>query len=49
MQKLRKKYTHNPEALAVLDNEKLEIELYRKYSKWYGSVFYVMQKVDRLA
>jgi SAM-dependent methyltransferase len=49
IQKLRKKYTNNPKALAVLDNEHLEIDLFRKYSKWYGSVFYVMQKVERQA
>jgi hypothetical protein len=41
---LRKKYIDDPEALAVLDNEQQEIEMFKKYHKWYGSVFFVMQK-----
>ena len=45
IQSLRKKYTDNPKALAILDNEQLEIDLFRKYSQWYGSVFYVMQRI----
>ncbi|UCC39807.1 MAG: methyltransferase domain-containing protein [Candidatus Aminicenantes bacterium] len=44
IQKLRIKYTDNPKALAVLDEEQLEIEMFKKYSKWYGSVFFIMQK-----
>ena len=49
IQSLRKKYTKDPKALAILDNEQLEIDLFRKYSQWYGSVFYVMQKAERPA
>jgi len=45
IQSLRKKYTDNPKDLAILDNEQLEIDLFRKYSQWYGSVFYVMQRI----
>lgn len=41
---LRTKYRNDPKAIAVLDEEQKEIDLYRKYSRWYGSVFYVMQK-----
>jgi SAM-dependent methyltransferase len=41
---LRKKYIDQPEALAVLDNEQREIDMYKKYYQWYGSVFFVMQK-----
>lgn len=41
---LRRKYRSNPKALAELDEEQREIDLYRKYSEWYGSVFYIMQK-----
>lgn len=41
--KLRVKYRNDPEALRILDSEQEEIDLYRKYSAWYGSVFYVMQ------
>ena len=44
IQALRKKYEKDSKALATLDEEQREIDLYRKYSRWYGSVFYVMQK-----
>jgi len=40
---LRHKYAENPEALAVLDASKEEIDMYRKYSLCYGYVFYMMQ------
>ena len=41
---LMEKYLENPWAIAVLEKEQKEIDLYRKYSKWYGSAYYVMQK-----
>jgi len=41
---LKAKYKGNTEALASIDAEELEIEMFRKYSKHYGYVFYVMQK-----
>jgi len=41
---LRGKYIDNLEALAILDNEQREIEMYKKYYQWYGSVFFVMKK-----
>jgi ubiquinone/menaquinone biosynthesis C-methylase UbiE len=44
IEQLRQKYKDDKEALAVLETEQEEIELYKKYSAWYGSVFYVMQK-----
>jgi ubiquinone/menaquinone biosynthesis C-methylase UbiE len=44
LERLRKKYRDNPEALAVLEQEEKEIDMYRRYSDWYGSVFFVMQK-----
>ena len=31
-------------SLEVIENEELEIELYRKYHDYYGYVFYIMQK-----
>ena len=40
---LRDKYRGDSEALQQLDTEELEIDLYRKYSDWYGYVFYIMQ------
>jgi ubiquinone/menaquinone biosynthesis C-methylase UbiE len=44
LQKLKIKYKNNKEALEMIKDEELEINLFRKYNKWYGSVFYVMQK-----
>jgi len=41
--KLKAKYKDDLEALRILDSEQEEIDLYEKYSAWYGSVFYVMQ------
>jgi ubiquinone/menaquinone biosynthesis C-methylase UbiE len=43
IQKLRKKYIGNQEALDVLDTVQHEIEMYRKHSSFYGYVFYLMQ------
>ena len=44
LQELRKKYKNDPKALQVIHHEQEEIDLYRKYYHWYGSVFFVMQK-----
>lgn len=44
LQELRKKYGDDTEALAVLDEEAKEMDLYRKYSDWYGYTFFVLQK-----
>ncbi len=41
---MKAKYQGNSEALAVIAAEEQEIEMFRKYSKHYGYVFYVMQK-----
>ena len=41
---LRKKYENNPHALKTINAEQEEIDLFRRYNKWYGSVFYIMQK-----
>jgi ubiquinone/menaquinone biosynthesis C-methylase UbiE len=41
---LRKKFHQNHHALQILDREQEEIDLYRKYSQWYGSAFFIMQK-----
>jgi ubiquinone/menaquinone biosynthesis C-methylase UbiE len=40
---LKKKYQDNKEALEAIVAEELEIEMFQKYSKHYGYVFYVMQ------
>jgi SAM-dependent methyltransferase len=42
--RLRKKYKSDPKALALLDEEQAEIDLYRAYARHYGYVFYVMQR-----
>ncbi|MFB3133964.1 MAG: methyltransferase domain-containing protein [Rhodothermales bacterium] len=39
---LRQRYQNDAEALAVLDEEQREIDLYRRYSSSYGYVFYIM-------
>jgi ubiquinone/menaquinone biosynthesis C-methylase UbiE len=41
---LRTKYRDDVEAIQLLDESQLEIDLYWKYSDWYGYVFYIMQK-----
>ena len=46
IQALREKYKDSPKSLAQLNKEQVEIDLYCKYSKWYGSAFYIMQRID---
>jgi ubiquinone/menaquinone biosynthesis C-methylase UbiE len=41
---LKKKYADNNDALNALDDELAEIELFRKYSSYYGYEFYIAQK-----
>jgi cyclopropane fatty-acyl-phospholipid synthase-like methyltransferase len=47
LDELRIKYKDDKEALEYLDSEQEEIDLFRKYYQWYGSVFYVMQKNEK--
>jgi SAM-dependent methyltransferase len=42
---LRDKYREDAEAAGQLDVERHEIELFRKYSDWYGYVFFMMRAV----
>ena len=44
LQKMKIKYKNNPEAMSMIKEEELEIDNYKKYNRWYGSVFYIMQK-----
>jgi hypothetical protein len=44
--KLPDKIKNDPEALSELGLEQLEIELFKKYHRWYGSGFFVMQKTE---
>ena len=41
---LRRRHANDPEALAALDSEAEEIELFRRYANYYGYVFYVLQR-----
>jgi ubiquinone/menaquinone biosynthesis C-methylase UbiE len=41
---LKKKHQNNREALATIEEEEKEIEMFRRYSKHYGYVFYTLQK-----
>ena len=41
---LRVKFKDNPKGMEMVEEAELEIDMFRKYSSWYGSVFYVMQK-----
>ena len=41
---LKRKYKDDKEALDFLAVEELEIDMFRRYSDYYGNVFYVMQK-----
>jgi SAM-dependent methyltransferase len=43
---LRKKYLEDEAAQRVLDQEQRAADLYKKYSKWYGSLFLVMQRSE---
>jgi SAM-dependent methyltransferase len=42
--RLNKKYKGNETALGVFDGFRNEIDFYRKYSKFYGYEFFIMQK-----
>ena len=38
---LREQYAGDPEAIELLDASQLEMDIHRKYSEWYGYVFYL--------
>ena len=44
LQSLREKYATDPERIEAIESIHLEIEMYRKYSSYYGNVFYLMQR-----
>jgi SAM-dependent methyltransferase len=46
LRELRKKYADDPAVQRTLDREQRVADLYRKYFKWYGSVFLIMQKSE---
>ncbi|MGB2841427.1 MAG: class I SAM-dependent methyltransferase [Halobacteriota archaeon] len=44
IRELRKKYSDDPEAIAVLEKEQREVDMFKRNPKRFGSVFFVMQK-----
>jgi len=40
----RKQYAADPDWIAVLDSFQNEIDIYRRYSEYFGYIFYVMQR-----
>jgi ubiquinone/menaquinone biosynthesis C-methylase UbiE len=43
---LKNKYKDDPEALDVIANEENEIDLFRRYSAYFGYVFYIARRID---
>jgi hypothetical protein len=41
---LRKKHSGDPERTAMIESIQTEIEMFRRYSYYYGYVFYLMQR-----
>jgi SAM-dependent methyltransferase len=46
LSRIVERYIDDSEAVALFEEVRLEIDLYKKYSEYYGYVFYIMQKVD---
>jgi SAM-dependent methyltransferase len=44
VQALRSKYPGDPEKSGLLDSVQMEIDMYRKYSKYYTELFYLIQR-----
>jgi len=44
LQSLRKKYVANLERIEMINSVQMEIDIYRKYSSYYGYVFFLMQR-----
>jgi SAM-dependent methyltransferase len=44
LQSFRKKYAADPERIEMIDTIQMEIDIYRKYSAYYGNVFFLMQR-----
>ena len=40
---MKARYRDEEEALQIIAWEEIEIEMFRKYSEYYGYVFYIMQ------
>ena len=46
LEDLEIKYKDNSKAMKMINEGHLEVDMYRKYNSWYGSVFFVMQKLQ---
>ena len=44
LRSLREKYVADPDRIEVIESIQMEIDIYRKYSIYYGYVFYLMQR-----
>jgi cyclopropane fatty-acyl-phospholipid synthase-like methyltransferase len=44
LQLFRKKYADVPKRLDLINSVQMEIDMYRKYSNYYGNVFFLMQR-----
>jgi SAM-dependent methyltransferase len=47
LRKLRKEYADDQAWQGTLDREQRAAEIYRRHTKWYGSVFLIMQKSNQ--
>ena len=47
MPSLRKKYADSTDAVAMFDDNELEMAIHKKYSKWYGYEFFVCRHPAR--
>ena len=43
LQSIREKYASDPDKLEWVESAQTEIDLYRRYSSYYGYVFYLMR------
>jgi SAM-dependent methyltransferase len=44
LQSCRKKYSSDPERIGMIESIQTEIDIYRRYSRYYGYEFYLMQR-----
>lgn len=43
LNRMKTKYTNNPNALEIIESHQQEIDLYRQYSDYYGYIFYILE------
>jgi SAM-dependent methyltransferase len=47
IREFRQTYAADPAALAVLEGEQRDVDLYKRHQKWYGSAYFILQKGNR--